>query len=216
MVEAVAIFLAVFLVVFLADFLAGFFTGDFFPVVDFLPAAFLALGAFFLATFFFLTTAVPDVDFLLAFFLRARFLAFAGAFCWSLSLAVLPITASITGVVLIEAAIIPNVEGIFNRQHYGGGHLFRYIEAREGGSRPERDFPGGYRNCDCACCQKSTRTKLHFPMLSVTCFVRQAEKGASCLTFSATPGVTGFYEVSHVPGCSSGCAAYWLCQFTGS
>jgi len=174
------------------------------------------LAAFFLATFFFLTTAVPDVDFLLAFFLRARFLAFAGAFCWSLSLAVLPITASITGVVLIEAAIIPNVEGIFNRQHYGGGYLFRYIEAREGGSRPERDFPGGYRNCDCACCQKSTRTKLHFPMLSVTCFVRQAEKGASCLTFSATPGVTGFYEVSHVPGCSSGCAAYWLCQFTGS
>ena len=123
MVEAAAAFLAVFVV----DFLAGFLTGDFFPVVDFLPTTFLALAAFFLATFFFLSAAVPDFD----------FLAFAGTFCCSLSLAVLPITASITRVVLIESAIIPNVEGIFNRQHHGGGYILRYIEGGDGRSQPD-------------------------------------------------------------------------------
>ena len=133
MVEAAAAFLAVFVV----DFLAGFLTGGFFPVVDFLPATFLALAAFFLATFFFLSAAVPDFDFLAAFLLRAGFLAFAGTFCCSLSLAVLPITASITRVVLIESAIIPNVEGIFNRQHHGSGYILRYIEGGDGRSQPD-------------------------------------------------------------------------------
>lgn len=130
-VEAAPAFLAVFVVAFLA----GFLTGDFFRVADFLPATFLAQAAFFLATLFFLNAAVPVFGFLVAVFLRACFLAFADTFFCLLSLAVLPTTTSITNVMLIQAAIIPNVDGIFKRQNHGGNYTFRYIDGGDSGSK---------------------------------------------------------------------------------
>lgn len=118
----------------LAGLLAGFVPAF---AVDFLRTAFFRVAVFLLAAFlslavFFFTGLFGDLVFLGAAFRAGFFLALSFFFLTSvffdlLPVAVLPITASIYNVVLIEAAIIPNVGGIFNRHNRGDDMMSRHF-----------------------------------------------------------------------------------------